>query len=253
MGSQFYNIFKQNTFKIVMKKVVFILIATTLVLFSSNASAQHQKLQNLPYVDYKAFHFGFTVGFHTQDLRITQSGHQNDNGEVWFSEIPNYSPGFSVGLIGDMYLNYYMNLRAIPTLHLGSKSFVFKEQSSGEEFKTSTRNNYVTLPIQLKFNGGRRDNYRPYLITGVYGSLEISQRKNNPVLLKPLDYGFEIGVGCDFYLPYFKLSPELKFCFGMTDIYEANRDDLVDQELMKYPKSISKAVQQMIVLSFNFE
>lgn len=235
-----------------MKKAVFIIVIA-ISLLSTNVLAQHHKLQNLPYVDNKVFHLGFTVGFHTQDLRITQSGHQNDDGEVWFSEIPHYSPGFSVGLIGDLYLNQFMNLRAIPTLHLGSKDFIFREQSSGEEFKTSTRNNYLTLPVQIKFNGGRKDNYRPYVIAGAYASLELTPRKNNPVLLKPLDYGLEIGVGCDFYLPYFKLSPELKFCFGMTDIYETKRDDLVDQELMKYPKSISKAVQQMIVLSFNFE
>ncbi len=234
-----------------MKKAIIILL--TLSIFATGAVAQHQKLQNLPYVDYKVFHFGFMVGFHTQDLRLTQSGHVGENGEAWFSEIPHYSPGFSVGLIGDLYINYYMSLRTVPTLHLGSKDFVFKEQTSGEEFKTSTRNNYITLPLQLKFNPGRTDNHRPYVIVGGYGSMEIAARKNNPVLLKPIDYGVEIGVGCDFYLPFFKLSPELKYCFGLTDIYETNRDDLVDQDLMKYPKSLSQAVQHMIVLSFNFE
>lgn len=234
-----------------MKKAIIIL--TILSLFASKGVAQHHKLQNLPYVDYKLFHFGFMVGLHSQDLRITQSGNMNEDGEAWFSEIPHYSPGFSVGLIGDLYLNYYMNLRVIPTLHLGGKDFVFKEQTSGKEFQTSTRNNYITLPLQLKFNPGRTDNHRPYVIVGGYGSLEIAPRKNKPVLLKPIDYGIEIGVGCDFYLPYFKLSPELKYCFGLTDIYESNRNDLVDKDLMKYPNSISKAVQQMIVLSFNFE
>lgn len=193
------------------------------------------------------------VGMHTQDLRLTQSGHITEEGESWFSEIPHYSPGFSVGLIGDLYLNYYMNLRVVPTLHLGSKDFVFKEHKSGEEFKTSTRNNYITIPLQLKINPGRTNNHRPYVIVGGYGSIEISPRKNNPILLKPADYGIEVGVGCDIYLPFFKLSPELKYCFGLTDIYETKRDDLVDQSLMKYPQSISKAVQQMIVLSFNFE
>lgn len=234
-----------------MKKAI--LILSLLALIPISIVAQHNKLQNLPYVDYKIFHFGFMVGFHTQDLRLTQSGHTNENGEVWFSEIPSYSPGFSVGLIGDLYLNYYMNLRAVPTIHLGSKDFVFREQTSGEEFRTSTKNNYITLPIQLKFNPGRTNNHRPYIIMGGYGSLEIAPRKNNPVLLKPFDYGIEVGVGCDFYLPFFKLSPEIKYCFGMADIYETKRDDLVDRELMKYPNSLSKAVQHMIVLSFNFE
>ncbi len=234
-----------------MKKVILIILLISASVIQ--LSAQHHKLHNLPYADYKLFHLGFMVGFHTQDLRLTQSGYENDNGEVWFSEIPSYSPGFSVGLIADLYLNQYINLRSIPTLHLGSKNFVFKEQASGNEFNTGTRNNYITLPLSLKLHGDRINNYRPYFLTGIYGSVEIAPRKNNPILLKTVDYGIELGVGCDFYLPYFKLSPELKFCFGLVDIYETNRDDLVDKELIKYPMSLSKAVQQMIVLSFNFE
>ena len=222
-------------------------------MLSAVVFGQQRKLQNQPYADYKIFHFGFMVGMHTQDLMLTQSGYANENGEVWFSEIPSYSPGFSVGLITDLYLNPYMNLRAIPTLHLGSKDFVFKEQTSGEEFRTGVRNNYITLPLQVKFTAGRINNYRPYLIAGGYGSVELASRKNQPVLLKPYDYGIEIGVGCDFYLPYFKLCPELKFCFGLADILEKDRSDLVDRELMKYPLSLSKATQRMIVLSFNFE
>lgn len=238
-------------FQRVMRKMAVIFFAISVGSFQ--LTAQHRKLQNLPYVDNKVIHFGFTVGFHTQDLLLTQSGSENEDGEVWFSEIPNYSPGFSVGLIADLYLSHFVNLRLIPTIHLGSKDFVFKEQTSGEEFKTGIRNNYVTLPLQLKFNGGRIDNYRPYVIAGGYGSLEVASRKNQPVLLKPYDFGIEVGFGCDFYLPYFKLSPELKFTFGLTDVLEQNRDDLVNRELMKYSQSLSKAVQRMIVLSFNFE
>ena len=234
-----------------MKKII-----TLLILFSAlsmSSFGQRQKLQNQPYADHKIFHLGFMVGIHTQDLMLIQSGNVNENGEVWFSEIPSYSPGFSVGLITDLYMNPYMNLRAIPTLHLGSKDFVFREQTSGEEFKTGTRNNYITLPLQIKLAAGRINNYRPYLITGAYGSVELASRKNQPVLLKPFDYGIEIGIGCDFYLPYFKLCPELKFCFGLNEMLEKNRSDLVDRELMKYPLSLSKATQRMIVLSFNFE
>ncbi len=215
--------------------------------------AQHQKLQNLPYTDYKILHLGFMVGLHAQDMQLTQSGMIQDNGEAWFSEIPDYSPGFSVGLITDLYLNYYMNLRAVPTLHLGSKNFIFKEQISDEEFKTNIKNNYITLPLQVKINAGRINNYRPYIVAGGYGSIEIASRKDRPVLLKPYDYGIEFGIGCDFYLPYFKLSPELKFAFGLTDMLKSDRSDLTNQELIKYPQSLSKAKQRLIVLSFNFE
>lgn len=227
-----------------MKKIFFLFIAFSVLPIS--AYGQQQKLQNRPYADHKLFHLGFMVGMHTQDLVLTQSGHTNENGEVWFSEIPSYSPGFSVGIITDLYLNRFMNLRAIPTLHLGSKDFVFKEQSSGEEFKTGVRSNYITLPIQVKLAASRINNYRPYLTVGAYGSIEPTSRKNQPVLLKPYDYGIEIGVGCDFYLSYFKFCPELKFCIGLNEMLEKERPD-------KYSLALAKATQRMIVLSFNFE
>ncbi|MDO5523004.1 MAG: porin family protein [Bacteroidia bacterium] len=231
----------------------FIVLFIAFAALSIQVFSQRQKLQNQPYADQRIFHLGFMLGMHTQDLILTHSGHVSENGEVWFSEIPSYSPGFSVGIIADLYLNKYMNLRAVPTLHLGSKDFIFREQTSGEEFNTTLKNNYMTMPLQLKFTAGRINNYRPYLLAGAYGSVELAPRKNRPLLLKPYDYGIEIGFGCDFYLPYFKLCPELKFCFGLADILEKNRSDLTDMELMKYPLSLSGATQRMIVLSFNFE
>lgn len=223
------------------------------ITFSVSLYGQHRKLQNQPYADQRLFHLGFTLGFYTQDLILTNSGYLNENDEVWFSEIPRYSPGFSVGLIGDMYLNRYMNLRVTPTLNLGGKDFVFREQSSGEEFNASIRNNYITIPVNIKMSIERINNYRPYALVGGYGSVEIASKKNQAVLLKPYDFGVEFGIGCDFYLPLFKLAPELKFSFGLVDILETNREDIKDEELFKYAASLSGATQRMITLSLNFE
>ena len=65
--------------------------------------------------------------------------------------------------------------------------------------------------------------------------------------------GLEFGLGCDFYLPYFKLCPEIKFCFGLVDLLEKDRTDLQDESILKYSQSLSKATTRMIVLTFNFE
>lgn len=232
------------------KKVIYFLL---LILISGNIYGQHRKLQHRPYADQRLFHLGFTLGLHTQDLILNQSGFINENGEVWFSEIPVYSPGFAVGIIGDMYLNRCMNLRAIPSLYLGEKKIVFREQSSGEEYTTHIRNNYISLPLHLKISADRINNFRPYLLVGGYGSLELASTKNRAVLLKPYDAGIEFGIGCDFYLPLFKLAPELKFSFGLADILEKERNDLKEDDLRKYANSLSKAVQRMVTLSFHFE
>ena len=55
------------------------------------------------------------------------------------------------------------------------------------------------------------------------------------------------------YMPFFKLIPELKFCFSMLDVLEKDRSDLRDENLKKFTESVDKAVSKMIVLSFYFE
>lgn len=222
-------------------------------LASSVALAQREKVKNLPYADNKLFHLGFFVGLHSQDLLLTHSGVAS-NGQTWFAEIPSYSPGFSVGVIGDMYLNPYFNLRFTPSIHFGDKKFVFREQNESEEnFETNVRSNYLMFPIDVKYSALRLNNYRPYLLAGVYGAFDLGRKKGNPLLLKGGDIGIEFGLGCDIYLPFFKLCPELKFCFGLLDVLEKNRTDLQGQETIKYSDALSRATSRMVVLTFNFE
>ena len=68
------------------------------------AWAQKERVKNQPYADLKWLHLGFHVGVHAQDLLLTNSGVATESGEIWFAEIPSYSPGFSVGVIADMYM-----------------------------------------------------------------------------------------------------------------------------------------------------
>ena len=63
-----------------------------------------------------------------------------------------------------------------------------------------------------------------------------------------------LGLGCDFYLPFFKFNPEIKFCFGLTDILKHNRPDLEDDpETLKFTESLTKVKSNMVVVSFYFE
>ncbi|MDR1525959.1 MAG: PorT family protein, partial [Tannerella sp.] len=113
-----------------MKKLVYIV---TFALFALPSFSQKRKVQNQPYADYKLYHFGFHVGLHAQDLLLTNNGYVTPDGQTWFAEIPDYAPGFSVGVIGDLFLNPYMNLRLSPTIHFGDKTIFFKELTSEEE------------------------------------------------------------------------------------------------------------------------
>lgn len=221
--------------------------------FITTIAVGQRKLQHIPYADLQRFHVGFSVGLQTQNFILTQSGTSNQGQERWFSEIPSYSPGFNVSLIGDAYLTSYLNLRIMPSLWLGEKKITFREELSAKEYTTHVRNNYVALPIQLKFAAPRYDNRRPYIILGGYGAIEVSPRRETPLPTRRVDYGVEIGGGYTIYLPYFRLSPELKFSFGLADLYPSDRPVMANEEMERLAQSVSGIKQRFITLTFHIE
>ncbi|MDD6209763.1 MAG: porin family protein [Bacteroidales bacterium] len=215
--------------------------------------AQKEKVKNQPYIDNRLIHLGFFVGMHIQDMVLRNSGYVAENGESWFAEIPSYAPGFSVGLISDLYLNRYMSLRFSPLLAFGEKKFSYKEANSEQTFSTQVRSTYLTLPIDLRLNSMRLNNYRPYILAGVYGAFDLGRKKDQPILLKGTDFGIQIGLGCDFYMPLFKFCPEIRFSFGLLDLIEKDRSGIQDKQNLKYTEALSSGKSRMISLIFNFE
>ncbi len=240
-----------------MNKCFLILLLAFISTFS--AFSQKQKVRNQPYGDQRLYHFGLTAGLNFQDMIITNSGHTTYTGEneatpeTWFAQVPDYKPGFTVGLLADYYLNPFMNLRFTPTLHFGDLGYLFKEEHTNETFSSTIRSNFLMFPLDIKFGSLRSNNYRPYIIAGGYGAFNLGRKLDEAILLKKLDYGISIGLGCDFYLPIIKVCPEIKFYFGLRDLVEKNRTDLRDESKLKFTEAISNGTSRMIVLTFNFE
>ena len=216
--------------------------------------AQEHKVQHRPYIDQRRFHYGFLFGFHMQDLELKNNGYIDpQSGEQWYADVDNYNPGFSVGVLGEMRLNKYLALRLVPTMHFGQKHITFHEQNSGRDSTQNIKSTYISVPVDLKFTPPRYNNYRPYFLFGINPMVDLTTKKQKALLMKPFDCFIEIGMGCDFYLPFFKLIPELKFCFGLADILKKNRSDLIDSSLRKFTDSLDGASSKMIVLTLYFE
>ena len=232
------------------RKILYILL---LLLLPLGSVAQERKVQNKPYIDYRRLHYGFFVGVHMQDMEFTNKGFVTENGESWFADIAQYNPGFSVGVLADLRLGNHFSLRAIPTMHFGQNNIVFREQNSGEVSRQTVKTTYISLPLHVKFAAERFNNYRPYITAGVSPMLNLTVKKQKQLLLKKFDFMVEVGMGCDFYLPFFKLIPELKFAFSLLDVLEKDRKDLLDENYLKFTQSVDKVVSKMVILSFYFE
>ena len=213
------------------------------------------KLQNRPYADLKRWHLGFSVGFHVQDLNFTHNGFLTPDGEKWAVEVPSFSPGFCLSVLGDIRLHKYLNLRFSPGIYFGSKGIVMQDYESGDVFHQDVKSAYVVAPFDLKFSGDRLHNVRPYLTTGLMAAFDVSKKQVTDYLqFNTADLYLCVGLGTDFYLPFFKFIPEIKFCFGLTDILKHNRPELEeDMQTYKFTKSLSKVKSNMVVVTFYFE
>jgi len=219
--------------------------------------AQERKIQNRPYLDDRVWHYGFLVGLNIQDLHLANNGayYVNDNGylEQWYADVPEYTPGFSVGVLGELKANDWLSVRIIPTMHFGDKRVVFKDQRSGKVTDQYIKSTLLSFPIDLKISAARFNNYRPYVLTGLAPTFDLTVKRGNELLVKRTDLMFEIGMGLDLYYPFFKMIPELKFCFGLKNILDKNRTDLKDRSLLKYNDCVDKAQSSMVVLTLYFE
>lgn len=238
-----------------LKRLTVIIAVICAAIAPAGAKQLNDKLLNRPYADLKAWHLGFSVGLHLQDLTFTHNGYVTPDGQSWYMEQPSFSPGFCVNGLIDFRLSRHFNVRLSPGLWFGNKIVEMRDANSGATERQNIKSTLIVLPIDLKFSSLRYRNARPYVTAGVMPAFDVNKYRSSQLLqLKKFDCFLTVGLGCDFYLPYFKFLPEVKFCFGLTDALRHKRPDLDDDPAsMRFTRSLSKAASKMIVFTFYFE
>lgn len=241
-----------------------------IILIMAVCTAQAQRdevVQNRPYTDLRKTHFGIVVGANFMDLEFDNVGLQtltmSDGTEVESlvtCDQHNWDFGFNVGVLAEFRLNEYFAFRAAPQLYFGTRNLKFynftKEQRPGEPLvqKQSLRTVYVGADLDFIYAAKRHNNHRPYVMAGLAPLFNVTSRPEDYVQINTADIFFEVGLGCDFYLPYFKLRPELKFMLGLTNsLNTKHSENLRNDEMIPYAKSVNRAASKMFVLSFYFE
>ena len=217
------------------------------ILFFTNLNAQ---FTNLPNFDQKEFRFGYYLGLNNYDFKVTNDGPGSKSAQLEKGDI-----GFNVGLIGDFKINNFLNLSFEPGLSSFSKKMNFYEFISGSKTINKSWNiksNQIHLPFLLKINSKRYKNFRPYVKLGISSSININKVTSSTGLL-PTDFKFsslnlfyELSVGLDIYLRYFKLSPSVRGLFSMKNEIPNNfsSDLLLD--------NINKLESRAVFLNFSF-
>lgn len=229
--------------------------------------AQERTVQNRPYTDLRDLHFGVLVGTHLQDLEFVNVGPQtitNDDGTtqqvIVSTDQDRWDAGFNVGVLAELRLSTHFQLRVAPAMYFGARHIMFrnysllKENGTPTERRQDLKTAYVSSAFDLIAAAPRFNNHRPYVMAGLNPMVNLSGKGNDYLKLKKFDAFLEVGGGCDFYLPYFKLRPELKFMYGLTNCLNTNHDkDIRDKSMLPYTNSVNSARSKMIVLTFYFE
>ena len=204
----------------IMKKLLYIFL--TLSAFQMQAQFgknlfSKDPIINLENFDRQRIHWGYFLGFSSFDFKTDYKTPGNDidvKGQT----------GFNVGLVGNLRLHEYVDLRFEPGLYYASRTLTYSQFDNDRDGLREVKATYVNFPILLKFSSLRTGNVRPYLVGGVSATLNLSSNSKSKddnfqqkFRVKPWTQNYELGFGVDLYFEYFKFSPSIRGVFGFND------------------------------------
>jgi hypothetical protein len=192
-----------------------------LLLAFQDAGAQ-TRILNMEDHDSKAYYFGLTFGFNQSRYRIKYS-EAFANSDTFMNIQPGWGSGFNLGIMGNLKLGRFVDLRLIPSISFAEKRLQFNQPLKPAEIADkSIESIYVHLPLQFKFKSDRIHNFRFYSLLGAKMDYDMaananSRKKDEFLKFKPMDLGYELGFGLEFYYPNFIFSPEIKLSEGLIN------------------------------------
>jgi len=243
------------------------------IIFVLNAFSQKQKVHYLNTFDEKQIHFGFTLGYNLLDFGVVNYNPIGDNPNFLTnkqdpiyindqanirSDVQTLVPGFTVSIVTSLRLANDLDLRFLPGLSFGERKLTYNipiidvNNPSSEPLPFySLKSTFIDFPLLLKYKARRINNDRPYIVFGPAFRQDISKTaQEDLVKLKSPGFYAEVGGGWDHYFPFFRLSVEGKFSFGLNNQLGVEPSGL---QKKYYSQSIKYLRSNIFTLSFHFE
>ncbi|NQY09307.1 MAG: PorT family protein [Flavobacteriales bacterium] len=203
----------------------------------------------------RRFKFGFTLAANSINFKEIKNPDVSEYPNVMSVQSKNYA-GFLLGILSNMRINEWYDLRFMPAISFGERSLEYRiaDSVSIKSYEKKVESTFLEFPVMIKYKSNRLNNMRMYVIGGIKYTIDLaSQAKvdndnftiaDKIIKIKQDDLSWEVGVGIDFYLQFFKLSIELKKSFGLRDI--------LVQDNTVFSTPIESLRSQMTILSFHF-
>ncbi len=233
-----------------------VLLLTMLLTFSVvQGQRVKEKISNdatggLGQIDDKRYTWGYYLGLNSYDYKF-------DYNEVTDDILTETSIGFNVGLVGDVKLHEYINLRLEPGISFVTRNLTFNDPSftMPNDFEREVTSTYINVPLLVKFSTKRLNNWKPFIVGGASWSHNLSSNEENPndnstgqFRQRTNLFNYEIGIGIDFYLFFFKFTPSIRGVFAIND--ELIRDA---DPSSPYTGNVASMQTRGIFLNFTFQ
>lgn len=210
-----------------MKKiVVLILLTSTLNGFAQFTKSMFSRdpIINLENFQNKRLYFGYYLGFNSYDFKID---YKTVGPDIQVKK----TTGFNVGIVGDLKLHEYINLRFEPGLYYTKRDLYYPGFTKKIDALREVNSTYIHFPLLLKFSSLRTGNVRPYIEGGLSTTLNLSSNSKSiddnleqRFRVKPWITNYELGFGIDLFSEYFIFSPSIRGVFGLKDELIRDKD-----------------------------
>lgn len=219
-----------------------------LLIYSAQSFAQVERMNNSEHDD-KPYYFGITLGINAAQYKVSQSQYFIDYDTIK-NITPLWRPGFQLGIMGNLKLSNFIDVRTIPSFVLREKALRFTDYRD-TSFVSSFESILFSMPFEFKFKSDRQTNFRFYVCAGAkldydFNSNSKSRRIDEVIKVKPFDFGYNLGLGFEFYFPNFIFAPELKISNGLGNTMDRNSEEPTN-------KAIDKLTTRMLIISFHIE
>ena len=237
-----------------MKKAVLILIYILSINIASSQLFTKEKLSNNENFDKAKISWGYYLGINSYDFNFD---YQQNLSDVQVEK----TTGFNVGLIANLRINDFFDLRFEPGLIMSNRNLSYNPNDFGDsEFLENihlreVKSTYIHFPLLLKISTKRLNNFKPFVTTGVSTAINLSSNEKNladnssgQFRTKKNMFFYELGFGIDLYLEWFKFTPSIRGVFAISD--ELIKDD---DPLSPWTGNINFMKTSGVLINFTFQ
>ena len=238
-----------------MKKTALILLYILSINIVSSQLFTKEKLSNNENFDKAKISWGYYLGTNSYDFNFD---YQQDFSDVQVEK----TTGFNVGLIANLRINDFFDLRFEPGLIMSNRNLSYNPNDFGDSelldaavLFREVKSTYIHFPLLLKISTKRLNNFKPFITTGISTAINLSSNEKNladnssgQFRTKKNMFFYELGFGIDLYLEWFKFTPSIRGVFAISD--ELIRDD---DPLSPWTGNINFMKTSGILINFTFQ